>query len=88
MVIDGQIQLSHPYLSRHQLVQQRLKQIVEHRPFPAMQVNLAVNGVEYGDDLALLAERWDQDRKSFEFCRIYTRQICCFVSHLQKYALP
>ena len=50
------LQLSHPNLPRHQLVQQRLEQIVEHRPFPTVQVNFAVNSVEDGGDFALFLQ--------------------------------
>ena len=45
--------LPHAYLSGHQLVQQRLEQLIQNGPLAPMQINLTINCVEDGDDLAL-----------------------------------
>ena len=51
-----QSQLVRPNLTSHQLVEQRLEQLVNHRSFPAVQVNLAVNRLKDGDYLSLFVK--------------------------------
>ena len=45
--------LPHAYLSRHQLVQQRLEQLIQNGPLAPVQVNLTINGTKDGDNLPL-----------------------------------
>ncbi len=52
-----EIEIGHADFAGHQLVQQRLEQIFEHRALALVQVDLAVDGVEDVDDLALFVER-------------------------------
>jgi len=49
-----QVQFIDPDLARHQLVQQSLEQFFQYRPLLAVQIDLAVDGIQNGDDLALL----------------------------------
>ena len=48
--------VNHANLPRHQLVQQRLEQFFQNSAFPSVQVDFAINGLEDGDDFALLVE--------------------------------
>ena len=51
-----QVEVGDADLAGHQLVQQRLEELFEHGALALVQVDLAVDGVEDRDDLALLVE--------------------------------
>ena len=59
-----QIEIGDADLAGHQLVQQRLEQVFEHRALALVQVDLAVDGVEDRDDLALFVESWAQESRT------------------------
>lgn len=51
-----EVEIGDADLARHQLVQQRLEEVVEDVALAAVQVDLAVDGVEDGNDFELLVE--------------------------------
>ena len=55
---SGQVEIADPDFAGHQLVQQRLEKLVEDRALPSVQVDLAVDAVEDGDDFALFIQSW------------------------------
>ena len=58
------IEIGHADFAGHQLVQQRLEKIFEHRALALVQVNLAVDSVEDGNDFVLfLFVGWKCDQE-------------------------
>ena len=68
-----QPQLPHPNLTRHQPMQQRLEQLLQHRALPTVQVNLAVDGMRISTMLCCssMGGKWNQYRPAiWSHCRL------------------
>ena len=71
------IEIGHADFAGHQLVQQRLEQVFEHRALAVVQVDLAVDGVEDFDDFALLSKSGrKRNRDSFRNSACQWRPLC------------